>query len=271
MPGVSFDRAATYYDATRGFPAGVDEQLRDAIVERTGATRATRFLELGIGTGRVALPFLQAGYSLIGADISLPMMLQLRAKLAGQPHQPPLCVADIMRLPIARATIDVAISVHVLHLVDDWQLVLRETHRVVRSGGWIVLANDETERSEPYTPQDHVWQSWLAILNDLAVPPEQRRARAVRGLDDRFAFTLQDLGATVERATLLRYHSAPTSAREVVGKYRERIFSSCWSLPDDIHAEAMRRLDRWLAEECADPDTPATSRSRIEAIIAHVA
>lgn len=271
MPGVSFDRAVAYYDATRGFPAGVDARLRDAIVRHVGATAETRFLELGVGTGRIALPFLQAGYRYLGVDISQPMMQQLRNKLAGQPHQVPLCVADVMRLPIASATIDVAISVHVLHLVDDWQLVLRETHRAMRRGGWIVLANDETERSEPYTPQDHVWQSWLEILNALAVPPEQRRARAVRGLDDRFAFALQDLGATVERTTLLRYDSAPTSAREVVGKYRERIFSSCWSLPDDIHAEAMRRLDRWLAEECADPDTPATSRSRIEAIIAHVA
>jgi len=47
MPGISFDRAAEYYDNTRGFPEGVAEQIRAAIVNYTGANFDTRFLELG--------------------------------------------------------------------------------------------------------------------------------------------------------------------------------------------------------------------------------
>jgi len=66
MPGISFDRAAEYYDNTRGFPEGVDEQIRAAIVNYTGASFNTRFLELGVGTGRIALPFIQAGYDYSG-------------------------------------------------------------------------------------------------------------------------------------------------------------------------------------------------------------
>ncbi len=37
MPGVNFDRAAAFYDATRALPDGVAEQVRDAILNRVGA------------------------------------------------------------------------------------------------------------------------------------------------------------------------------------------------------------------------------------------
>ena len=43
MQSVRFDRAATYYDATRGYAPGSPERIRDAIVAQTGATTATRF------------------------------------------------------------------------------------------------------------------------------------------------------------------------------------------------------------------------------------
>ena len=47
MSPVSFDRAAEYYDTTRGYADGSAERIRDAIVAYTAAGRDTRFLELG--------------------------------------------------------------------------------------------------------------------------------------------------------------------------------------------------------------------------------
>src|SRR5215210_1189610 len=85
MPGVSFDRAAEYYDATRGYHTGSDARIRDAIVALTRSGPATRLLELGVGTGRIALPFIRAGYDYTGVDISLAMMDRLVAKLADDP------------------------------------------------------------------------------------------------------------------------------------------------------------------------------------------
>ena len=58
MSPASFDRAAEYYDTTRGYAPGSAEGIRDAIVTYTGAGRNARFLELGVGTGRIALPFI---------------------------------------------------------------------------------------------------------------------------------------------------------------------------------------------------------------------
>jgi ubiquinone/menaquinone biosynthesis C-methylase UbiE len=50
MPGVKFDRAVAFYDASRALPDGVAEQVRDAILDRVGTRPGTRFLEIGVGT-----------------------------------------------------------------------------------------------------------------------------------------------------------------------------------------------------------------------------
>ena len=74
MPGVNFDRAAAFYDATRALPDGVAEQVRDAVLDRVGARPGTRFLEVGVGTGRIALPFVRAGHAYCGVDLSVAML-----------------------------------------------------------------------------------------------------------------------------------------------------------------------------------------------------
>lgn len=272
MPGVSFDRAAEYYDATRGYPPGVDDELRDALVGALAVPSDARFLELGVGTGRIALPFIRAGYDYTGVDISRAMMARLRTKVASAGPEAPryrLVVGDVMHVPLAPA-FDVVVMVHVLHLVDDWRAVLDEARRVLRPGGRIVLANDEHVPSTPPTPPEQVWPAWSSILDALGVAPEQRRANAVRGLDARFDTHLREQRAHVERTTLLAHITTPHSAREVVQEYRDRIFSSCWALPDPTHAEASRRLERWLAEECPDPDTSYPLTERVDVLIAVV-
>ena len=136
MSPVSFDRVAEYYDATRGYAEGSAERIRDAIVSYTGAGRDTRLLELGVGTGRIALPFIRAGYDYSGVDISPAMMERLTDKLAAdtdtavyrfQLHQ-----ADITALPFEATRFDVIIAVHVLHLVAEWQRAVQEARRLCR-------------------------------------------------------------------------------------------------------------------------------------------
>jgi len=70
MPGVTFDRAASFYDATRALPDGVAEEVADAILRRVAAGPDTRFLGVGIGTGRVALPLIAPAPALAGDGAS---------------------------------------------------------------------------------------------------------------------------------------------------------------------------------------------------------
>src|SRR5262245_3041152 len=175
MPGIAFDRATSFYDATRGLPPGVAEQVRDQIALHTGAGRNTCFLEIGVGTGRIALPFVQIGADYTGADLSRPMMEVLRSNIAAIPHgvgRLKLTVADAIALPYANAAFDVIIMIQLLHLVSDWRQTLRECGRVLRDGGWLVLSSNERaeqkqrDMTASRTPDDLllVKQKWNEII-----------------------------------------------------------------------------------------------------------
>jgi SAM-dependent methyltransferase len=81
VPGDGFfdERIAAGYDesAAEMFDAAVVEPAVDLLVELAGQGRA---LELGIGTGRIALPLAQRGVPVHGIDLSEAMVARLRAK-----------------------------------------------------------------------------------------------------------------------------------------------------------------------------------------------
>jgi SAM-dependent methyltransferase len=270
MPGVSFDRAASFYDATRGYPPGVAEQIRAAIVAATGARTDTRFLELGVGTGRVALPFIQAGDHYTGVDLSLGMMAELRRKLAGGPARPQLIQGDVMHVPLRTASFDIVIFVHVLHLVDSWQLVLEEARRVLRAGGWLVASQSGWNWREgaPPSTAELIGRRWNAILGELGID-RSVRSRGTRLTKQQVIDALAGLGAQARLLTLLEYRAEGGSPRQIVEHYRRRTFSSEWDTPDDIHAEAARRLAAWLEQECPEPDVAGIEMRQFQAVVAH--
>jgi SAM-dependent methyltransferase len=69
--------AATYDESAEIFEAGVVDPVVDLLTELAGGGRA---LELGIGTGRIALPLAQRGVPVHGIELSKAMAARLRAK-----------------------------------------------------------------------------------------------------------------------------------------------------------------------------------------------
>ena len=63
------------------FDAGTVDPVVDFLVELAGSGRA---LELGIGTGRIAVPLAQRGVPVHGIDLSGAMVARLRAKPGGE-------------------------------------------------------------------------------------------------------------------------------------------------------------------------------------------
>lgn len=81
--GFFGEHGAAMYDQSTG------EELEPAVIEATvdflaSLAGAGRALELGVGTGRIALPLSQRGVLVHGIDLSQPMVDQLRAKPGGE-------------------------------------------------------------------------------------------------------------------------------------------------------------------------------------------
>ena len=277
MPHIAFDRAADFYDSTRGFADGVAERIRDAILAYTGADRGSRFLELGVGTGRIAAPFFRRGYDYTGVDISRPMMERLVQKLATAPDGPPclprLLQADVTHLALAERSFDVAIVVHVLHLVDGWQTAVKETERVLRRpGGRLLICRDEHEENVASSPHRRVNRRWSAILSELGIDRVAPRPGlghdGAESQDEALEGLLREMGACTEHVVLVEHAGTPLSARDRAQRHLDRVYSADWMLPDEIHAEACRRMKSWLESRCPEPDRPVAEISRFQALAA---
>ncbi|MBC8161946.1 MAG: class I SAM-dependent methyltransferase [Roseiflexaceae bacterium] len=256
MPGVTFDRAATFYDATRGYAPGVAERIHEAVRAYVGATSETRFLEIGVGTGRIALPFIQADDDYTGVDLSNAMLDVLRAKIRQSPgaasNRYALYQADVMALPFPAATFDVVLAVHIMHLVDDRQQTIREARRVLKPGGVFISAADGPEDHEDEEiPARQVRMRWLEILEEMQVSTSTARSGWIT--DEIVVGDLQQLGAQTEVVHLAPYHRTPVSARQMANLIEARMFSSDWETSEADHAEATRRLEQWLAATFDDP------------------
>jgi SAM-dependent methyltransferase len=81
--GYFDERVAARYDESSGemFDPAVVDPVLDFLVELAGDGRA---LELGVGTGRIAVPLAQRGVPVHGIDMSKAMVARLRAKPGGE-------------------------------------------------------------------------------------------------------------------------------------------------------------------------------------------
>lgn len=77
------ERVAARFDEKYGYQAdpAVVEPMVDLLAELAGSGRA---LELGVGTGRIALPLAQRGVPVHGIDLSSAMVKRLKAKPGGE-------------------------------------------------------------------------------------------------------------------------------------------------------------------------------------------
>ena len=134
---IAFDRAAEYYDETRGLSA---EGVRRTTEALAGAfADAGPILEVGVGTGQVAVPLHAAGLAVVGLDLSRPMLTKLLAKTEGAPRLSSV-EGDATRMPFGDDALGGAYLRWVLHLIPDWHAVVREIVRVVEPGGRFLVA-----------------------------------------------------------------------------------------------------------------------------------
>jgi SAM-dependent methyltransferase len=239
---VVFDRAAEYYDRTRVTDPAAIRAMVDVLESQLGGDG--RVLEIGVGTGALALPLRERGLPLVGLDLSMPMMRKLVDKTGGvRPF--PLVQGDATRLPLADRSLGGAYARWVLHLISNWRDAVSELCRVVRPGGRVVI--------EPGGYGGRWRELWLLFVEEVgeaAVPVglDMRRGNA---LDEAFA------SGGAERRDL------PTVTMPVAGSIerfleeaRARLFSWTWNIPQDELEPAVTRVRERAAERWGDLDGP---------------
>jgi demethylmenaquinone methyltransferase/2-methoxy-6-polyprenyl-1,4-benzoquinol methylase len=124
-----FDQVAPRYDLlNRLMSLGQDRRWRARLV---GAAGRGRVLDLGCGTGDVALALAAAGARPVGLDPSPAMLRRARAKA---PHLD-WVLGDALRLPFKAGVFAASTSAFVLRNLPDRPACFAEQARVLRPGG----------------------------------------------------------------------------------------------------------------------------------------
>lgn len=236
---VSFDRAAGYYDATRL----TDDAALDRILSLLEQELPVPVLEIGVGTGQLAVPLAARGVRVIGLDLSPAMLAQLRAKPGGA--DVPLVNGDASRLPFADGAFGGAYVRWVLHLIPAWGGVLDELIRVVGPDGAIAI-----EPGGVGGVYRDLYERFLAILGDAVMPP----GLPPLDRDERLDEAMRDRGWASVRNEPVVYDRSHT-VREYFDDIPRRQMSWTWRVPDPDLADATDRVRAW-AEERLDLDEP---------------
>jgi ubiquinone/menaquinone biosynthesis C-methylase UbiE len=140
MDYLSFDPMASVYDSTRIYDSASFSAVLDYIAVRFPPQKYPELFEPGIGTGRIAIPLAERDYSVTGADISTEMLRILAEKLERRPELPVRYIRqDITALPFLNASFDIAVVVHVFHLIRQWKKAVNEVFRILKPESPLIM------------------------------------------------------------------------------------------------------------------------------------
>lgn len=231
---VRFDRAAEFYDTTRA----ISDEAMARTIELLAAELRDRgtALEVGVGTGLLALPLHEAGVPLAGLDLTPAMMAKLVQKAGGAPPFP-LVQADATRMPFADGTFAGAYLRWVLHLIPNWRDALGEAVRVVEPGGVVIVSlgaydQPSTEIRRRFTELTGVWTDPVGLT---------------WGQDDVLDAHMETLGATLRLLPAI-----PAEEEETLGEFLDAIeegrWSWTWNASDEARRDAVSEMRPWVEE-----------------------
>jgi ubiquinone/menaquinone biosynthesis C-methylase UbiE len=232
---LSFDRAADFYDRTRQLPEPVAMKGIQAILDAAG--RDGLILDVGTGSGRISIPLLRQGADLIGVDLSMKMMAQLRGKLPTAR----LVQSDAALIPFPGRHFDAVLTCHVMHLIGPWREALGEFRRILKPGGVYVNARTDRATDSAREPLDDHWKNWIADHGGSWQRPGVRD-------DDEFVAQLRTMKAAVARVEVVHFTRSDT-ARDVIEGIEKRVHSTTWEIPDDMLAASIADLRAWARRE----------------------
>ena len=234
---VDFSLNASVYDRRHGalLPPDGAARLADAAALGSGSL----ILDVGAGTGRVAIALAGLGCRVVALDPARPMLQELKRKEAS-PSVPPVA-GEGARLPFGASCFDAVVIARLLYLTADWRDVLRDAIRVLRPGGrllheWANGSADEEWvqiREQARTLFEHAGMAW----------PFHHGARRESEVDE----CLSTEGWTPSAKVSLG--PGPVST---VAVFLARIFDGectyTWNVPAEILDRCLPELRAWAGE-----------------------
>jgi SAM-dependent methyltransferase len=233
----------------------------DALIRETGVRHEDAVLEIGIGTGRIAISVAEHVRRLLGIDLSQEMMGVLKRKLAQANVRIELAQANAVRLPFPDDAFPLTYAVHVFHLVENWRAGIAEAMRVTKTGGHFVV-------SFHFRPQDspnaQLRKQMHQFAQEYGVNTRRPGAQSDREIFEEIS--KWDQAPRVVVCSAWREAEVPEKILEELDR---QIFSETWLIPRDVMDRVVPRLRQWAEETYGDLKAPIENDYETRWLIAH--
>ncbi len=248
---IVFDRAVSFYDETRALPPELAERPIEALIREAGLLPDTQVLELGIGTGRIAIPLAEKIGHVAGIDLSIPMMEALQEKIAGTARRIDLAQADALHLPFPDNYFDAIYAVHVLHLVSNWPDAVTEARRVLKPGGHFFVS---WHRRTPDSPNTELRKELRRLAQGYGISTTRPGAQS----EEEILAELSKWGAPPQAVDVMDW-TEPTTPAQILDELDRQIFSETWMIPRPVLDKIMPTLRAWAQEKFGSLDREIVS------------
>jgi ubiquinone/menaquinone biosynthesis C-methylase UbiE len=258
---VSFDRAADYYDRTRAIPEPVMARLVPMLVSEI--PKQGRCLEIGVGTGRIALPLARAGVSMVGVDISREMLRKLIRNSEGAPLT--VVIGDATRLPFGEGNFTSVVAAHVLHLIPGWKQAIAEAIRVLKRNGILIASRGaRTKQRQEGALATDSWERRVVhrFFAEAGDPPWPPGADRIEEVDEH----MSDLGASVRELPELQSLES-SNINACLANLETGRWAACWTIDETTRNHAAAATRAWAEKELGDLDEP---RQLVDSSVWHV-
>jgi ubiquinone/menaquinone biosynthesis C-methylase UbiE len=254
MKGNAIDFTAELFDVMvstyETWAEPLSARLAKVALGRTTVSAGDLVLDIGAGTGALALQAAALGARVTAIDLAPNMVDRLTQRLAPYPESKAL-VMDGQTLTFADSTFDAAFSVFSTTLFPKWGAGLDEAVRVVRPGGWIGIVH----WASPYGPDTST--ILLRALKKLPLPAgslNEPEITVLRSADE-FRSALEARGCDVVEVELLDAPSqlpVPESFMDTLDPFYRRL-PTYGLLDEDLRGELRILLAeearRWIKED----------------------
>ena len=234
---VDFSANADVYDRRHG--AAISDDGLDRLWTAAGLRAGRHVLDVGAGTGRVAIPLARRGCHVVAVEPARGMLAQLREK-AGEHVVWPV-MAEGARIPFPDGRFDVVVVARLLYLTPDWRGILQEANRVLAAGGCLLHEWGNGELDE----------EWVQIREEARRLFEQAGVRAPfhPGVRSEAEVDAELLALRLKLESRLDSGPGPViTLREFLRRLVEGELSYVWSVPEDVRTDCLPRLQQWATE-----------------------
>ncbi|UCE13470.1 MAG: class I SAM-dependent methyltransferase [Candidatus Heimdallarchaeota archaeon] len=229
-----FDWASSFYDYTRAIPDELMNKIMKSFQENVKLTSKSRMLDIGIGTGRIAIPLARKLHlTTVGIDISIKMLQKCLEKTTSC-EEVQIINADALALPFQERQFEIILMCHILHFLPNAYHFIESLRPLLVPHCYYILleAYVDYSRSIPY-------QIYYNKLKDLGY----RKNQKYHGISRR--------GITVYLSKRGWKHDLHTSnatriisTNDIVHFIRDRVFSSQRAIPEDLHRQSFGFLSQ---------------------------